>query len=283
MLKLHERGATEFNAGRVADLDLAEEVSIERQINDIYSIYFKYPANDMKAPLIENDMLISYKGEGYVIRKISRVTDGTDMLQITAADLFSCYGRSKHIQNIPDMIGKPPSDVFEYVIRDTPFTAFTEAELNARGMTWFDSDGYKIDFFSTDKTNVWDATQTIIENAGRGEVYRENFKVAIVKQLGRDNGVRITLEKNAQNLTIMRDTDNLITRLYPYGADDMHIGSLSKELVSTESQRLKFYARAMVAHRPRSPTTAGVIDASGCDCEDFIIFIIIEKIIKFSG
>lgn len=61
------------------------------------------------------------------------------------------------------------------------------------------------------------------------------------------------------------------------------IGSLSKELVSTESQRLKFYARAVVAHRPRSPTTAGVIDASGCDCEDFIIFIIIEKIIKFSG
>ena len=62
------------------------------------------------------------------------------------------------------------------------------------------------------------------------------------------------------------------------------IGSLSKELASTESQRLKFYARAVVvAHRPRSPTTAGVIDASGCDCEDFIIFIIIEKIIKFSG
>ncbi len=104
---------------------------------------------------------------------------------------------------------------------------FTEAELKERCMTWVDSDGYLIDFFSVDKTNVWDATKTLIENCGKGELYRDNFKVAIVKQIGRDNGVRLTLEKNLDGLEIMRDFEHTVTRLYPYGAEDMHIGSVN--------------------------------------------------------
>lgn len=104
---------------------------------------------------------------------------------------------------------------------------FTEAELQERGMTWVDSEGYLIDFFSVDKTNVWDATKMLIENCGKGELYRDNFKVAIIKQIGRDNGVRLTLEKNLDGLEIMRDFEHTVTRLYPYGAEDMHIGSVN--------------------------------------------------------
>ena len=225
MLKLHERGTMSFSAGRVADLDAAVEVSIEREINEIDSIYFKYPANDEKAALIKENMLVSLDGQGYIILKKSRVTDGTDMLEITASDIFSTLGRAKHIQNIPDMIGVPPSDVFKRTLEGSQFTAFTEAELQERDMTWFDSDGHLIDFFTVDKTNIWDAALSIIENAGRGEIYRDNYKVAIVKRIGRDNGVRLTLDKNMENLTVTTDMDSVVTRLYPYGTDDSEGGN----------------------------------------------------------
>lgn len=49
----------------------------------------------------------------------------------------------------------------------------TEAELTAKGMKWVADDKLLIDFFSTDKTNLWDVIKTIIENLGRGEIYHE--------------------------------------------------------------------------------------------------------------
>lgn len=232
MLRLHDAGETNFDGGCTAYLGDAYDVKIDKRINDIESLYFSYPYTDEKAAMIEENMVLSCEGQGYVALKVTRKTKGSDIVSVTATDLFSTYGKAKHIQNIPDMIGVLPSKVFERILQGTEFTMFTEAELQERGMTWIDNTGpnggkYYIDFFSTDKTSVWDATLTLIENCGKGEIYRDNMKVAIVKQIGQDNGVRLTLEKNMEGVEIMRDFEGVITRLYPYGADDMHIGSVN--------------------------------------------------------
>lgn len=227
MLRLHDQNETIFDKGCVAYLGNAVEVRVQKKINDIECVYFDYPYLDEKAAMIEENMIVSCEGQGYVILKNTRKTDGKDMKTVTAADLFSTYGKAKFIENIPDMIGKKPSVIFRKILEGSQFTAFTEAELAERGMTWVDSDGYLIDFFSVDKTNVWEATKTLIENCGKGEIYRDNFKVAIVKRIGQDNGVRLTLEKNLDGLEIMHDFENVITRLYPYGAEDAHIGSVN--------------------------------------------------------
>lgn len=227
MLRLHDQNETIFDKGCVAYLGNAVEVRVQKKINDIECVYFDYPYLDEKAAMIEENMIVSCEGQGYVILKNTRKTDGKDMKTVTAADLFSTYGKAKFIENIPDMIGKKPSVIFRKILEGSQFTAFTEAELAEQGMTWVDSDGYLIDFFSVDKTNVWEATKTLIENCGKGEIYRDNFKVAIVKRIGQDNGVRLTLEKNLDGLEIMHDFENVITRLYPYGAEDAHIGSVN--------------------------------------------------------
>lgn len=241
MLKLHEFNETDFSGGCVALLDKAENVFIEESINDISSLYFDYPAVDEKIKLIKENMIVSCEGQGYVILKCIRRGGDKEVLQVTAADLFSSLGRKKYIPNIPDMIGVKPSSVFKKALSDSDFTAFTEAELNKRGLTWFDSDGYKIDFFSTDKTDLWDISKIIIDNSGRGEIYRDNFKVAIVKRLGSDNGVRLSLEKNLENLQITKDMESVVTRLYPYGADDMHIGSVNNERQYIDSPNISKY------------------------------------------
>lgn len=241
MLRLHDYDETIFDKGCIAYLGNAVEVRLEKKINDIECLYFEYPYLDEKAAMIEENMIVSCEGQGYVILKNTRKTDGKDMKSVTAADLFSTYGKTKFIENIPDMIGKKPSAVFKKILEGSQFTAFTEAELNERGMTWVDSDGYLIDFFSLDKTNVWDATKTLIENCGKGEIYHDNFKVAIVQRIGKDNGVRLTLEKNLDGLEIMQDMEHVITRLYPYGADDMHIGSVNNGLHYIDSPNIEKY------------------------------------------
>lgn len=227
MLKLYEVDPITHEKACVAYLGDAYEVELEQRINDIESLYFSYPYTDEKAPMIQENMIVSCEGRDYVTIKVKRKTKGSDIVEVTAIDLFYAYGIRKHIQNIPDMIGVKPSAVFEKILEGSGLEMFTEAELQERGMTWVDSDGYLIDFFSVDKTNVWEATKTLIENCGKGELYRDNMKVAIVKQIGQDNGVRLTLEKNLDGLDIMRDFESTITRLYPYGAEDMHIGSVN--------------------------------------------------------
>ncbi|MCC8160128.1 MAG: phage tail protein [Oscillospiraceae bacterium] len=241
MLRLHEQDAQSFDGGCVAYLGEASEVYIEKTINDIECLYFQFPYTNVKADIIKENMIISHDGQGYVILKRTRETDGKDILRITAADIFSTYGNRKHIQNIPDMIGTPPSEVFEQIIEDTDFEAFTEDELNELGMTWVDSDGYLIDFFSTDKISVWEAVKSLIENCGMGEIYRDNYKAAIVKRIGKDNGVRLTLEKNLDGLTVQTDMENVITRLYPYGSDDMHIGSVNDDVQYIDSPNVDKY------------------------------------------
>ncbi len=254
MLRLHDAGETNFDGGCTAYLGDAYDVKIDKRINDIESLYFSYPYTDEKAAMIEENMVLSCEGQGYVALKVTRKTKGSDIVEVTATDLFSTYGKAKHIQNIPDMIGVKPSKVFERILQSTEFTMFTEAELNERGMTWVDSDGYLIDFFSTDKTNVWDAALTLIENCGKGEIYRDNMKVAIVKQIGQDNGVRLTLEKNMEGVEIMRDFEGVITRLYPYGADDMHIGSVNGDKQYVDSPMIEKYG-VREGHRDYSDYT----------------------------
>ncbi|MBQ8300550.1 MAG: phage tail protein [Clostridia bacterium] len=246
MLKLHEYNEEKFDGGCVAYLGDAIEVKVEKKINEIESVYFDYPYTDEKAGMIKENMIVSCEGQGYVILKNSRNTKGKDIKSVTASDLFSTYGKMKFIPNIPDMIGKKPSVIFNKILEGSCFTAFTEDELNELGMTWIDNDGYEdkeylIDFFSMDKTNVWDATKTLIENCGKGELYRDNFKVAIVKRLGTDNGVRLTLEKNMEDMNIMHDFEGVITRLYPFGADDMHIGSVNGGVQYIDSPNIEKY------------------------------------------
>lgn len=86
-----------------------------------------------------------------------------------------------------------------------------------------DNDEFLIDFFSADKITLWDFLQTVIENSGRGEIYSNGYKFALVERVGCDRGVRLTLDKNMKNIDIERSTEDIITKLYPFGAEDLTI------------------------------------------------------------
>ena len=63
------------------------------------------------------------------------------------------------------------------------------------GMTRIGADGVKIDFYPTDKINTYDVIQNVIEAYGRGEIYYDNYRFAVVERIGKDNGVRMSIKK----------------------------------------------------------------------------------------
>ncbi|NDO19928.1 hypothetical protein FMM68_09700 [Lachnospiraceae bacterium MD329] len=238
VLRLHGREETNYETGEI--LNSAVNVSEQRKINDVACLEFDYPM-DEKARLIQENMLVSCTGRIYEIIRIKRIMDGRDIIHVVAEDMFSRRAKHTFLPNVPDMIGKKTSVVIKKALETAAkFSLYTDAELAALDMKWVGNDEFLIDFFSTDKTSLWDFLHSVIENCGRGEIYSNGMKFALVERIGSDRGVRLSLEKNMQNISIERDTENIITRLYPFGSDDMHIGSVNggKQYIDSPNKNL---------------------------------------------
>ena len=257
-MRLHDRYADSFETGEV--LNNAYNVKETRILNDTGSIEFDYPY-DEKARLISQNMLVSVNGHIYEISRTTRNMNGADSLHVYGTPHFVYEAQKAFIPTIGDHIGETSravlqaavkiiSDFKEEVKEKCIFHIMTNAELTEKGMKWVADDELLIDFFSTDKTNLWDVIKTIIENLGRGEIFHETTidsnnnivcNIAIVERIGTDNGVRLRLEKNMQSISIERNVSDMITRLWAFGSDDLTVSSVNGGKAYIDSPNIEKY------------------------------------------
>ena len=257
-MRLHDRYTDSFETGEV--LNNAYNVKETRILNDTGSLEFDYPY-DEKARLISQNMLVSVNNHIYEISRTTRNMSGTDVLHVYGTPHFVYEAQKAFIPTIGDHIGKSSrvvlqaavkiiSDFKEEVKEKCIFHIMTNAELSEKGMKWVADDELLIDFFSTDKTNLWDVIKTIIENLGRGEIFHETTidsnnnivcNIAIVERIGTDNGVRLRLEKNMQSISIERNVSDMITRLWAFGSDDLTVSSENGGKAYIDSPNIEKY------------------------------------------
>ena len=257
-MRLHDRYTDSFETGEV--LNNAYNVKETRILNDTGSLEFDYPY-DEKARLISQNMLVSVNNHIYEISRTTRNTSGTDTLHVYGTPHFVYEAQKAFIPTIGDHIGETSravlqaavkiiSDFKEEVKEKCIFHIMTNAELTEKGMKWVADDELLIDFFSTDKTNLWDVIKTIIENLGRGEIFHETTidsnnnivcNIAIVERIGTDNGVRLRLEKNMQSISIERNVSDMITRLWAFGSDDLTVSSENGGKAYIDSPNIEKY------------------------------------------
>ena len=257
-MRLHDRYTDSFETGEV--LNCAYNVKETRILNDTGSIEFDYPY-DEKARLISQNMLVSVNGHIYEISRTTRNMNGADSLHVYGTPHFVYEAQKAFIPTIGDHIGKSSRYVLKqaidiiskfkkYVGEKCIFHIMTNAELSEKGMKWVADDELLIDFFSTDKTNLWDVIKTIIENLGRGEIFHETTidsnnnivcNIAIVERIGKDNGVRLRLEKNMQSISIERNVSDMITRLWAFGSDDLTVSSVNGGKAYIDSPNIEKY------------------------------------------
>lgn len=223
----------------IAVLDKASNVKITQELNGAYELSFSYPLESEK--LVCENRLVVCEGQTFRIMKTNRASDGRTILNVECLHIYNADSQAIHLQNVPDFIGCTPYDVLEYVFSNTPFTLIDDEELEELGLNRVDYDGFLIDFFTMDKTTPFEVVNTVIENCGKGEIYVDNLKVALVERIGKETDVRLDLTRNLQNITIERDISGLVTRLYPYGYEDLHIGSVNGNVQYIESENISKY------------------------------------------
>ena len=77
------------------------------------------------------------------------------------------------------------------------------------------------DVLEMSKTNPAEIVKLLIENLDKGELYIDNYKIALVERIGRDTGLQCTLSNNLKSLGDDEDGENIINRLYAYGKNDL--------------------------------------------------------------
>ena len=225
---------------RIAILQNAAGVKINREINGIYGLEFKHP-RDEKAEEIKLNRYVLCEGQYFRVVRTRPSEEGEQDIFVECRHIYDVDAKEKHLQNVPDFIGKNPYEVFTYVFTDTKFEVLDTEELNALGLKPIGYDGFLMDFFSVDKTTPYDVVQTIIENCGKGEIYIDNYKIALVERIGTDTDIKLDLSKNLQSVSVERDMTDMVTRLYPYGYEDLHIGTVNNGVQYIDSPNTAIY------------------------------------------
>lgn len=241
MLELHEYDAVEsISAGKgniIAVLNDAFNVRVTKEINTSDSLSFEYPAFSPKADAITVNRIIKCEGQCYRVMKVGK---NAEAVSVECMHIWYADAPAAHIPTVPDSIGVTPySFLRSHATGAQGFNAMSVQELSNKGMSWIGKgdllrtsgvgtgNEFAIDFFAVDKTNLLDLVKTVIDNAGFGEIYYDNNKFAVAEKIGSDTDIRISLDECTENIQTEIDISSMITRIYPYGYEDMTIGSVN--------------------------------------------------------
>lgn len=236
MLGLWARGTLDIShetpRGMITWLTAATDVTVTQQINQSWDLEFKYPKDAPGADYIKNGFgIVECEGQAYVIESVAQETDGPDTVK--CRHVFYRNADHTHIPNIgstdtDDTISIAPYDLMKGL--PVPGCAcLSPAAVKEMGMEWIGTNpAFTIDFESVDKTTLLSAAAQVIENAGQGEIYVDNEKYAIVKRIGNDRDIIISTANFARSVSVQYDYSDIITRLYPYGKDDLTIANAAK-------------------------------------------------------
>lgn len=235
-IRIYPHNEKTFKGGGLGVIQNARDVCVSRNISGDCELTFTLHPSDEKMPLLSPENICDIQGQRYRIKTID-----DDKITATAIYQDAAY---KHIVRIADMIGKSPYEIMCKIFENTPVRVMTVAEVAALGMEWVTD---LTDFFEVSKVTPLGAmknlTDTLEKYRHHCELYIDNYNIALVKQIGIDRGVRLDTAYNAKEMKVKRDTSELITRLYPYGKEDMPIGKVNNSKNYIESENITTWER----------------------------------------
>ncbi len=235
-IRIYPHNEKEFKSGGLGVMQNARDVCISQNINGDCELTFTLHPSDEKMSLLSPENICDIQGQRYRIKTID-----DDKITATAIYQDAAY---KHIVRIADMIGKSPYEIMCKIFENTPVRVMTVGEVAALGMEWVTD---LTDFFEVSKVTPLGAmknlTDTLEKYRHHCELYIDNYNIALVKQIGIDRGARLDTAYNAKEMKVKRDTSELITRLYPYGKEDMPIGKVNNSKNYIESANISTWER----------------------------------------
>lgn len=203
---------TDFTTHGLAVLEKAKDVKIRKAINSDYKLTFSLPMTDEKWQYLQAENFVLVEDQLFRIRNMEehRTPEGILTSSVDCEHVWYDTNDCKYIPYFR-MIGKTPREILEaaysgtrFHIGDVQINTPTDIEMS--------------------KTNPARITQELVRLVG-GELLRDNWNLSLVQRVGNNNGVQIRVGKNCKEVKRTTDSTTLVTRLYPYGKDDLDIST----------------------------------------------------------
>jgi len=217
------------NSNGLCVLSEATEVRISEEINGTNSLNFSLPLDNEKWQYLKIGNYAVCDGKIFRIYKKTRDKQGGIKRQVECLHIISDLS-TKLILEYPIMISKTPLQIMTEAIQGTSFNLITTLP---NGMEWATKTTDFLDI--TSKTTPLTIIKDLIDKLGYGELYIDNFNIALVKKIvSNTNVLNSTTKFNAKSISDDEDGTEIITRLYPFGKDDLSLDSvyIDSELIS---------------------------------------------------
>ena len=220
----------DFEGNGLAVLTEAKDICVKQAINGDYELTFSLPLGD-KWEYIQPENIAVLNHARFRIKVIDDTSITARAVYYDAAYTFleSFYDAEKQ----GDFTGATPQYILGQAFKDdsNPVSLLSEEELKPLGMEWVTD---LTDLAEMSKITPIGVLKALMEQLDKhkihNELYVDNYKIALVRRIGKDKPhIKIDTMHNAKSIKINRDTSQLITRLYPYGKDDLHIGTVNEQ------------------------------------------------------
>lgn len=212
MICIYDRKTTKgnFNNNGLGVLNESILAEVTEELNGQYYLEIEYPANSKKSIYFKEFNIIKADEQLFRIYKVEKVQDIDKRIKVYANHIYY--------------------DLANYFIEDerptnaSVKTAMQKAMISDLSTIYaVDSDIIIANTLYMVEMSPAEAMFKIIDRWGQGELIRDNYDIKILKQRGKDNGVLIKYGKNINGLKITIDTTNVVTKLYPKGANGIKL------------------------------------------------------------
>lgn len=163
--------------------------------------------------LVEGNIIVANTPQGDQAFRISNPQKTRSKVTIKAKHVF--YDSENYLIADSYVVDKDCNDALDHLnsATDTPSPFTTISDIGT------------INSFRCVRKSLYEAIQTVIERWG-GHLVRDNFSIALMTDIGVDNGVTVRYRKNLKEITCEENWDNVVTKLLPVGKDGILLNAL---------------------------------------------------------
>jgi phage minor structural protein len=227
----------------LAVLENARDVIISEEINGEHTLTFTLPFNDSKRQYVCNERHVRVVDREYVIRRINiiRPESGSISVEVYCEATWYELKYSEPMTGVTEWTNEVPRTVLQAILAGTDWS-LGEVEISTRR-----------DFSVNEQlTNRLSALWEVPEIWG-GELEFDTDKrvIHLREQIGGDPGVAIMTGKNMRSMESEISTEELATRLYPYGKNKLTIRDVNQGKEYVENFQYTDKVKVKIFHDER--------------------------------
>lgn len=238
IIYLYDEFEESFRGNGIAAISEVFDPLIIHEKNSVYTFEFKFKKDHPFYSHVKEGRFVKVDDTVFIIRLIDEYAEGRQHIVHVQCEHIMFELLDEFVPLFSHQ-NSSPQYILDSILDGTRFTG--ESKVNVPG-------GVNIQLSKSSKLNCLDK---LCENANAIRICSgmpdENgfFKIILLSADGEPKGILVHNRKNKKSIRRIIDGNNVVTRIYPYGADDLTIQEAVKSdgKIYIDSERINEYCR----------------------------------------